>query len=419
MSSRVKRWWARWLGRGDAGGSVPPFDGVLKPNQRLETAEVLAHFEHPADMAIDSGNLWVADGPRVWQVDPFDGSRREIAVFDDAVTALAGAGQKMAVALGGRRVRLISLTGGAAGPKPAVADASAREWNRAGQASFVSVNSLSFLPDGSLLATEGSAHFECDRWSHDLMSLGHSGRLVRLDLDGTATVLKDDLEFAFGACAMADGRIWVSESWRHRVLSISPQLPSAVVPPASTAASSRPPNGGQTPVLDRLPGYPSRLSPAPGGGAWLTVFTCRTQLVEMVLREPEFRRRMVAEVDPRYWVAPALSSGHSFLEPLQGGGVKTMGVLKPWAPPRSYGLVIRLAADGRMAEAMHSRVGGRHHGVVAAVQLGSNLYALAKGSGCVLRIPLPDTATTTAPTASSAPAPGVLSSPLALHTIRA
>ena len=76
------------------------------------------------------------------------------------------------------------------------------------------------------------------------------------------------------------------------------------------------------------------------------VRTARTQLVEFVLREPAYRRRMMAEIDPAYWVAPRLRSGLSFKEPMQGAHIKTMGVIKPWAPPRSYGLVIRLGADG-------------------------------------------------------------------------
>ena len=39
-------------------------------------------------------------------------------------------------------------------------------------------------------------------------------------------------------------------------------------------------------MLDELPGYPARLSPAQDGGFWLAVFAGRTQLIEFVLREP-------------------------------------------------------------------------------------------------------------------------------------
>jgi hypothetical protein len=95
---------------------------------------------------------------------------------------------------------------------------------------------------------------------------------------------------------------------------------------------------------------------------------------------------MVAEIDPRYWIAPALSSGQTFLEPLQGAGVKSMGVLKPWAPPRSYGLVIKVAADGRIERSLHSLVDGRHHGVTAVAAQAGALYAVSKGSGRLLKV---------------------------------
>ena len=97
---------------------------------------------------------------------------------------------------------------------------------------------------------------------------------------------------------------------------------------------------------------------------------------------------MMAEIDPAYWIAPKLHSGQSFLEPMQGAHIKTMGVVKPWAPPRSYGLVIRLNPDGMPLYAVHSRVDGVNHGVVAAVELDGSLFAIAKGPGRLLRAPL-------------------------------
>ena len=162
--------------------------------------------------------------------------------------------------------------------------------------------------------------------------------------------------------------VLVSESWRHRIIAITP-------------------DGSRRTVLDNLPVYPSRLSPAASGGFWLTAFTARTQLVEFVLRESAYRRRMMNEIDPEYWIAPKLKSGQSFLEPMQGAHIKTMGVVKPWAPPRSYGLVIRLNADGLPLYALHSRVDGINHGIVAAVEMDGSLYALAKGPGRLLRMP--------------------------------
>jgi hypothetical protein len=73
---------------------------------------------------------------------------------------------------------------------------------------------------------------------------------------------------------------------------------------------------------------------------------------------------------------------------MQGAHLKTMGVVKPWAPPRSYGLVIRLNSDCAPRYSLHSRVDGRNHGVVAVAEVGDALYALAKGAGRLLRLPL-------------------------------
>ncbi len=173
--------------------------------------------------------------------------------------------------------------------------------------------------------------------------------------------------YAFGVLPL-DGAVLFSESWSHRVVQIGT---------------------GQTAVLlGELPGYASRMAAASDGGFWLSCFVCRTQLVEFVLREDAYRQRMLAEIDPRYWIAPALSSGQSFLEPLQGAGVKQMGVLKPWAPPRSYGLVLKVARDGRIVESLHSQVDGKHHGITALAEHGGALYAVSKGSSRLLRVAL-------------------------------
>ena len=120
----------------------------------------------------------------------------------------------------------------------------------------------------------------------------------------------------------------------------------------------------------------------------MCAFAGRTQLVEFILRENAYRRRMIKEVDPRYWIAPALNSGDDFLEPLQGAQVKMRGVLKPYAPPRSYGLVIRLDASGVPVSSFQSRLDGKNHGVVSAVEFQGTLYVLAKGSKRILQLPV-------------------------------
>jgi hypothetical protein len=239
--------------------------------------------------------------------------------------------------------------------------------------------------DGRLLVTDGSSTQPYERWCHDLMELGRSGRCVEIELGGGASEIARGLAFAFGACR-SDGDVWVCESWAHRIR----RFGGAASEPSGTAAAeagakAAGPAAGSA-VLDRLPGYPSRIVPAKGGGFWLTMFAARTQLVEFVLREHAFRKRMMKEIDPEHWVAPALRWGRTYLEPMQGAHIKTMGIVKPWAPPRAYGLVIRLTPEGLMRYSLHSRVDGSHHGVVAAVECDGSLFVLAKGPRRLLRL---------------------------------
>ncbi len=365
MIGTLLDWKDRLLGRGDASITVPVFDGALKSNNLLEEAPVFATLDAPQDLATDGRALFVANGNTVLRYElaaPGAGASAgaaEVQRFDRPVSALACLpGGGLAVALDGREVR---IAGG-------VHDG--RCWDAVASTPLNAVNAISVGADDRLLVTDGSREHAFEHWKHDLMGLGRSGRVLELNLaDGGGREIATGLAHAFGACAVGDS-VWVSESWRHRVMVYG---------------------GGQgaRAVTDALPGYPSRISPASaqhGGGYWLTCFTLRTQLVEFVLREPAYRKRMLEEIEPQYWIAPALNSGNTFLEPMQGAQLKMMGIVKPWAPPHSYGLVIRLTAEGMVRYSLHSRFDGKHHGVVAAIECQGDLFVLAKGCGRILRL---------------------------------
>lgn len=356
MIAALKAFTDRLLGRGDATITVPSFDGALKPNQMLEKAEIVGRFDAPEDLATDGKTLYIADGAAILRLDGT--ATTEIRRFDRLITALCCLPDGgIAVALDGREVQVFATP---TTPSPAATFS---------DSSMHAINALAPGPNKTLVATDGSAARPYRQWVHDLMERGRTGRVLVLDISGgSIRTLASGLAYAFGACAGGND-IFVSESWHHRVIAISP-------------------DGRSRTVLEHLPVYPSRLSPAATGGFWLTAFTARTQLVEFVLRENAYRRRMMAEIDPEYWIAPKLKSGQSFLEPMQGAHIKTMGVVKPWAPPRSYGLVIRLDADGVPLYALHSRVDGVNHGVTAAVEMEGSLFAIAKGPGRLLRVRL-------------------------------
>jgi hypothetical protein len=169
--------------------------------------------------------------------------------------------------------------------------------------------------------------------------------------------------------ARPDGRLFVSEAWRHHVLRID------------ATKASRP-----ALALTDPPAYPGRIAPAAKGGYWLTFFAVRNQLVEFILRENDYRQRMIKEVPEPFWMAPALASLGKFEEPLQGSGLKQMGILKPWAATRSYGLVVRCDDEMQPTFSYHSRADGTIHGVTSVCEERSDLLVAAKGPGVLVRL---------------------------------
>jgi len=137
-------------------------------------------------------------------------------------------------------------------------------------------------------------------------------------------------------------------------------------------------------LLDDLPGYPGRLSPTPDGGAWLAIFAPRSQLVEFVLRENRYRHWMMETIEPAHWIAPTLRAGISYKEPMQGGAVKTLGIFKPWAPSRSYGLAVRLDRDFIPTTSLHSRAEGKRHGVTSCLEKRGELIVACKGDNALV-----------------------------------
>ena len=350
----------RLLGRGEAAITVPPMDGPLKPNHVIDNAEVVAELDDGNDLASDGETLWIAEGRHLLRLEP-GGEKELVAEFPETLTALVRLPTGgIATAIAGKEIAVVGSSRWTS-TRRSVAGKSLR-----------CVTALSACRDGGLLATDSSADTGPNEYARDLLSHGKSGRICRFTPDGQGDgELAAGLRYPFGAYEVAN-ELWFSESWNHRVSKIER---NGARPDISS-------------VIDRLPAYPSRMSPAVGGGMWLTCFTARRRLVEFVLREDRYRHMMMQEVDPRFWVAPMLSSGQSFLEPLQGGNVKTLGISKPWAPPRSYGLVIRLGPDGLPKYSLHSRADGHHHGIVSAVEANGFLYLLSKGAGLLLRVDL-------------------------------
>ncbi len=313
----------RWFGRGDASITTPPMDGAFRPNDLLDAAAVVFEAPAPDALAATAQGLIVSAGRSLKRVDKPEDT--PAATFDTEISALTGLPD------GGAAVGLvdgrIAFVGGANDGKTIGA-----------QTGVQCVTALTPAQDGALLVANGSATHGPADWKRDLMEKSASGSVWRFDpASGARAQIADNLAYPYGLLDEGDAVV-VSESWRSALTRISPGA-----------------TGRSAPVLESLPAYPSRLSRGANGAIWLALFAPRSQLVEFVLSENRYRRRMIEEIDPDFWTAPCLRSGRSPLEPTQQGGVKQLGVLKPWSPNRSYGLVARLDATYRPAASFHSR----------------------------------------------------------------
>lgn len=359
MIAAIRRHIDHFFGRGEASIFVPVMDGPLKANETLDACEVRHRIEAIDNLTAYGTGLLASSGPKLLRIVGI--GFETVAEFSSPISALAVAEDgRVAIGLDEGRVLLTAAAGG----------------DRLATLDIACPTALLFLNDGRLAIASGSAENAPDRWRRDLMDHGATGSVLLWAGNSSAPVtLARGLAWPYGLAQAPSGQLVVSESWRHRLVLIDPLKPGAA--PAPTP-------------LERLPGYPSRIVRAHGGGYWLSVFAPRNQLVEFTLSEIEYRQRMMASVPEEFWVAPMLRSARDFREPLQGGGVKQMGILKPWAPTFSYGLVIRLGNDLRPLSSLHSRANGRVHGITslatAHVDGLQHLWIGAKGDGLVLAV---------------------------------
>lgn len=341
ISDRVDR----FRGRGAYAATVPPMDGALRPNTTLEEAAILARVTAP-DMLVEfRGQVLVSSGAVILALDTSSGALTDWRRCEADITAMA--------------VQDDSLVIGLADGSLIVTDGRA---DRVVKAPSACITALAPGDAGQVLLCIGSTRNAAADWKRDLLQRNAKGQVWALSLaDGGLRKLADGLAWPAGA-ALQNGQLVVVEAWAHRLV--------------------RP---GAVPLVTDLPGYPSRLSPAEDGW-WLTVFAPRNQLIELVLRERDYRDRMMAEIHPDHWIAPTLSPAADFNEPMQGGAIRTHGIIKPWAPTRSYGLLVRLDNQFRPIASHHSRADGRFHGITSALQIAGRALVASQGGHAILSL---------------------------------
>ena len=354
--SAVSRLFDRFLGRGDWAVTVPTLDGPLLPNQGLEEAEPFAGLTDADNLVRTEKGMLASSANRLMRFGA-DGKAEVLQEFPGEITALAHARGMTALAIDGKGV---VIRGGLHDGREATGDEGGR---------LSCVTALTFLDSNTLLVANGSASLPASAWRRDLMQKNASGSVWRLDLkSGRLELIRDGLAWPAGIATTGSNRVYVTEAWRHRVLAIDLASKATV------------------PVLEHLPAYPARIAPAFNAGYWLTFYSVRNQLVEFILREEAYRKRMLAEIPEAYWMAPSLSSWRDYREPMQGSQLKQMNVLKPYAVTRSYGLVVHCDQNMKPLSSFHSRADGTVHGTVSACEAGDDLLVASRGGSRVVRV---------------------------------
>lgn len=344
--------------------AIPPLDGALSPNDRLDTCTAIGDPLPDIDdvVAAKDGCVYVSAGKKLLRLSGNGLAYRSVVVeFEGDAGALAvHPDGRVLVCVAGRGLAALDPD------KPDV-----RWLDSVDGHSLAGLTAVTTAPDGRIFAVEGSAGRQPREWRHDLMEKRSNGRLVTCgpSLDNVR-VLLNDLPYPYGLAVSADGKqLWLTEAWAHRL---------------SRFALTESGIGPREMVADNLPAYPARLHLDAHGGLLLGLFARRTHLIEFVLKEDDFRKDMIETVAPDYWIAPAFAGGSDCLEPMQIGAVKALGIQKPWAPPRSYGLLVHLDREGNVTDSLHSRAGGRFHGVTGACDTQNGVVVAARGAGKLL-----------------------------------
>lgn len=151
-------------------------------------------------------------------------------------------------------------------------------------------NNAAIASDGTVWFSDSSTRFGIADWKADIVQNTRTGRLLRLDTDGTITVVLDGLAFANGV-ALSRGEDFVA---------VAETGARTVVRRWLTG-----PNAGMRDLLCAdLPGYPDNIARGSDDLIWVTIASPRDSLVERLQHGPMALRRVATRLPERLQPAP-------------------------------------------------------------------------------------------------------------------
>lgn len=306
---------------------APAFSGVLAPNTRLQSAELLAQgkIHGPEDIAIDAQgrvHAGLADGrvirldgdklnPRITTLANTGGYPLGM-VFDAAGNLIICDAKHglLQLAADGKLTTLVSTVDGVP---------------------LVFADDLDIAADGKIYFTDASTKYHQPDYMLDFLEGRPYGRLYVYDpVSKTTKLLLKDLYFANGvAVSKNQDAVFIAETYRYRIRKLWLSGPKA---------------GSHEIIADNLPGLPDNINSDGHGTIWIA------------LPSP---RKPIADVSARHaWIRDLL--------------VKLPRAF--WPKPDRYGLVIAIDENGKILESLHDATGNHLRMITSVYPYQGHLY---------------------------------------------
>jgi ribose transport system permease protein len=164
---------------------------------------------------------------------------------------------------------------------------------------------LDIAPDGRIFFSEATIRYNHLTWMMEALEGRGNGRIICYDpqKDHSRTIVSG-LMFPNGICMTHDGQSFLfAETFGCRIRRYWFDGPKA---------------GRIETVIPDLPGMPDNINRASDGNFWCAMCGMRAPALDLALRMPSFRRRMIYRVAPDEWLFPEMNTGFVFKFDLNG-----------------------------------------------------------------------------------------------------
>lgn len=139
-------------------------------------------------------------------------------------------------------------------------------------------NNAAVTPDGTIFVSDSSTRYALEKFRRDIIEDTKSGRLIRIDPDGQATILLDALSFANGVAVLPGSeRVLVAETAKDKIHSVAI-------------------TGGDRVLFAATPGLPDNISIGTDGLVWVALPSRPNPALARLHSSPLLLRKLVATI---------------------------------------------------------------------------------------------------------------------------